>query len=227
MTNVSPLLRLVLLGFAVSVSLVWAANLSAQSGRRAQKGVAATPTPEPTATPTPDKPTKKEEGVVTFLVGVDRYHGFSNIPLSYYDSIARACAGRLDDQPAVRVAFAQKDMTRADAVRKAQAEKEAYVVWLQIQVEGVYGDPSQVENLNQLFLEYTVLAPTTAKQMAWGHTYQTGNRKGPVVVGPSGTGVSNVDLSERRLSEAAREAAERILKAMKMGPLPPHVAARD
>lgn len=224
MKNVSPLLRLVIVGFALSLSLICTANANAQSGRRVHKTAAPAPTPEPSPT---DTPSKKEENVVTFIVGVDRYHGFSNIPFSYYDTIARACAGRLDDQPAVRVEFAQKDMTRADAVRKAEAEKEAYVVWLQIQVESLYGDPSRVDNLNKLYLEYAVFAPTTAKQVAWGHTYQTGSRKGPLVVGPSGTGSGNVDLSERRLRQAAREAAERILNALKMGSIPPHVAARD
>jgi hypothetical protein len=228
MAKVSPRLRLVVVGFALGLALVCAAASGAQSGRRVQKGsTAATPAPTPEPTPDSDKQNKKEDRVITFLVGVDRYHGFSNIPFSYYDSIARACAGRLDDQPAVAIHFAEKDMTRSDAMRAAKAEKEAYVVWLQIQVESVYGDPSRVENLNKLFLEYAVFAPTTAKQVAWGHTYQTGNRKGPVVVGPSGTGGSNVDLSERRLRDAAREAAERILSALKMGSIPPHVAARD
>jgi hypothetical protein len=224
MKNGSRLLRLVVIGFALSFLLVCAATSGAQSGRRVRKSEAPAPTPEPT--PTTASPSKQEESVVTFIVGVDRYHGFSNIPFSYYDSIARACAARLDDQPAVRVEFAQKDMTRADAVRKAESEKAAYTVWLQIQVEGVYGDAAHVDNLNQLFLEYTVLAPTTAKQVAWGHTYQQGSRKGPVVVGPSTSSRSNIDLSERRLRDAAREAAERILNSMKMRPLP-HVAARD
>lgn len=228
MTNVSPRLGLIIVGFALSLALVCAANASAQSGRRVQKSATPeTPAPTPEPSPTPNPSSKKEEGVVTFLVGVDRYHGFSQVPFSYYDSVAQACAGRLDDQPAVRIAFAQKDMTRNDAIRAAKAEKEAYVVWLQLQVESVYGDPSRVEDLNKIFLEYVVFAPTTAKQVAFGHTYQTGNRKGPVVLNPSGTGGSNVDLSERRLRDAAREAAERILKAMKMGSLPPHVAARD
>lgn len=224
MKNVSTLIRLVVVAFALSLLLVCAATSGAQSGRRVRKPEAPAPTPE--ATPT-SEPKKQEESTVTFIVGVDRYHGFSNIPFSYYDSIARACAARLDDQPAVKVEFAQKDMTRADAVRKAESEKEAYTVWLQIQVEGVYGDAEHVDNLNKLFLEYTVFAPTTAKQMAWGHTYQQGSRQGPVVVGPSSSSRSNVDLSERRLRDAAREAAERILNAMKMRPLPPHVAVRD
>ncbi len=225
MSNVSPLLRLVIIGFAVSLSLVCAAKSGAQSGRRVHKPAAPAATPEPT--PATDNASNKEANVVTFIVGIDEYHGFSSIPFSYYDTIVHACAGRLDDQPSVRVHFAQKDMSRSDAIRKAKAEKEAYVVWLQLQVESLNDDPSRVQNLNTLYIEYAVFAPTTAKQMAWGHTYQQGNRKGPIVVGPSGSGGSNVDLSERRLREAARQAAEQILKAMKMGPLPPHVAARD
>ena len=227
MTNVSPRLRLVIIGFALSLSLICAATSGAQSGRRVQKGATEAPAPTPEPAATPDKARTKEENVVTFIVGIDEYHGFSSIPFSYYDTIVRACGGRLDDQPAVSVHFAQKDMSRSDAIRKAEAEKEAYVVWLQLQVESLNGDPSRAQNLNQLYIEYAVFAPSTGKQVAWGHTYQQGNRKGPIVVGPSGSGGNNVNLSERRLRDAARQAAEQILKSMKMGPLPSQVATRD
>jgi hypothetical protein len=216
----SKLQRLLAISLAVTVSLVCLSAASAQSGRRTNKS-AATPAPTPEPARTDDKPKEKERPPVTFIVGVDRYFGFSSITLSYYDSIARACGGRLDDTPGVVVQFAGTDMSRGEAAVRAKAEKEAFVVWLQIQVQNSSGDPSVVNNLNQLFIEYTVFAPTTAKSLAWGHTYQQGTRAGAVVVGPGTSGRSNVDLSERRLREAAREAAERILKSLKLGmPIP-------
>ncbi len=223
MAKGSQLLRLLAISLAVTLSFVCASAVSAQSGRRTNKSaVTPAPTPEPAATT--DKPQEKERPAITFVVGVDRYSGFSSIPLSYYDSIARACGGRLDDTTGVVVHFAGTDMSRGEAAVRAKAEKEAFVVWLQIQVQSSSGDPSVVNNLNQLFIEYTVFAPGTAKSLAWGHTYQQGTRAGGVVVGPGTSGRSNVDLSERRLREAAREAAERILKSLKLGtaiPPPP------
>lgn len=223
MVKGSQLLRLLVISLAVAVSLVCVSAVNAQSGRRTNKS-AATPAPTPEPAATTDKPKEKERPPITFIIGVDRYFGFSSIPLSYYDSIARACGDRLDDTPGVVVQFAGKDMDRSAAAARAKGEKEAFVVWLQLQVQSASGDPSVVNNLNQLFIEYAVFAPTTAKSLAWGHTYQTGARAGAVVVGPGTSGRSNVDLSERRLRDAAREAAERILKSLKLGaaiPRPP------
>src|SRR5678815_502812 len=72
-------LRVLVVGFVVSVSLLCLATAFAQSGRRGQKSQ---PPPVATPTPIPKAPEKKETPAVTFLLGVDRYQGFSNIPLS-------------------------------------------------------------------------------------------------------------------------------------------------
>jgi hypothetical protein len=221
--NPTPLLRLLFAVFVVSICLVWVANTRAQSGRRGKKSTA-----EPASTPSPPpSPTKPdvEKATVKFIVGVYRYLGFSNIPLSYYTSVAQACAERLDQGPAVKVEFASKDMTRSDAINLARGEKEGFVVWLQLKVENVNDDATIVNNLTQIYVEYTVFAATTAKTATWGHAYQQGYRKGGVVVNPPGSTRGNPVYVEYLLKQAGAEAAERILDALKIGVTPPRRSA--
>jgi hypothetical protein len=226
MRKSSSLSRLVLAGFALGCFLLCVSTANAQSGRRGSK-----PTPAPTATPEPVPATpsneKEEKTTVTFIIGVNKYLGFSSIPLPYYDTVVRGCAERLDDLKGVKIEIVREDMSRADAVRKAQAQKDAFTVWLQIKAENVNGDPGNVTDLSQLYLEYTVFAPTTAKSVTWGHTYQQGYRKGDVVVGPPGKSIGNVAYSEYLMKQAASEAGERILNALKMGKLPTNITWRD
>jgi hypothetical protein len=218
MRNPLPLLRLLFVVFVVSICLVWVATTTAQSGRRGKKSTTAEPASTPSPAPSPRKP-DVEKATVRFIVGVYR-DGFSNIPLSYYTSVAQACAERLEQGPAVKVDFASKDMTRSDAVNSARAEKEGFVVWLQLKVENM--DSDQIaNNLRQVYVEYTVFAATTAKTATWGHTYQQGYRKGGVVVNAPGTTRGNPGYSEHLLRQAGAEAAERILGALKIGAPPP------
>lgn len=201
--------------FCIAFLLMCAAAVGAQSGRRAPKP---TPAATPEVKPATEKPAEKEKPRVPFLVGVDQYLGFSTIPLSYYDTITRSCANRLDDATAVKVDIVHGELSRSDAISRAKAEKEGYVVWLQLKVETLYADTNVVNNLSGLYIEYSVFAATTAKRVAWGHTYQQGYRKGGVVVKPPSSGQGSVGYSEYLLKEAAREAAESILDQLKITP---------
>jgi hypothetical protein len=206
------LLCRIAIGLIIALSFV---TLSlAQSGRRVHK-----PAPLPIPTPAPQSTTPKkpeEKSMLTFIVGVDRYSGFSTIPLSYYDTVKDACGDRLNDAKSVKVERVPGELSHGDAVARAKAEKEAYVVWLQIRAENIRGDPSRINNLSQLYIEYAVLAPATAKQVAFGHTYQHGYRKGGVIIGPPSTSTGNIGYSEYLLREAAREAGQRILNTLKI-----------
>ena len=217
-------LRLRVISFVVSVSLLCIATAFAQSGRRGQKSQ---PPPVATPTPIPKAPEKKETPAVTFFLGVDRYQGFSNIPLSFYRTIAYECAQRFNETAGAKADVATQEMTRGDAVRKAKEAKAGFVVWLRLKVENLSGDPTFVEDLNQIYIEYTVFAATTAKTAAWGHTYQQGYRKGGVVVGNPTPGRGNPARSEYLLKQAAREAADRILEALKFGTSPQPIATRN
>ncbi|MEK6336754.1 MAG: hypothetical protein AABM67_17650 [Acidobacteriota bacterium] len=217
-------LRLLIAGFVVSVPLFCAASALAQSGRRGQKSQ---PPPVATPTPIPKAPEKKDAPAVTFFIGVDRYQGFSTIPLYFYGKVADECAERLDEAPGAKAEVATQEVNRTDAVRKAKAMKEGFVVFLLLKVENGSDDASVVNNLEQIYLEYTVFAATTAKIAAWGHTYQQGYRKGGVVVDNRTPGRGNPVRSEYLLKQAAREAADRILEALKMGISPQPIATRN
>jgi hypothetical protein len=213
MSQASHLIRVFVAIAALSFALGCMSTISAQSGRQVRKSTPApiaTPAPEPTP---PAKAPQKEKAVLTFIVGIYRYNSFSNIPLYYYDSVSRSCAERLDHASGVKADVARGEMNRADAINRAKSEKETYVVWLQLGSQSLSSDPGTVSSVRDISVEYSVYAPATAKRVASGHTYQGARRKG-VVVGPSGRG--NTVYSEYLLKQAAREAAERILDAMKI-----------
>ena len=216
----SHLIRVVVAGFAVSFALGYDSIAVAQSGRHVRKSAPApvsTPAPEPALTP--NKAKEKEKAALTFIVGTDRNGGFSNIPMYYYDTVARGCAERLENATGVKADVAQAEMNRSEAISRARAEKEMYVVWLQLSSQNINNQPGTVNNVNDIYLEYSVYEPTTAKRVAWGHTYQGARKKG-AVVGPSPTGRGSTVYSEYLLKQAAREAAEKILDTMKIGSAP-------
>lgn len=189
-----------------SALLFSAAFASAQSGRHVKKSTPyPVPTPEPT--PTPTRTPEKPKPAFTFIVGLDRMGNFSRISLGSYDGVVRSCAQRLGDAPSVRAEPSTTDMSRSDALRKAKAEKDIHVVWLQLQhnnfrgQEGVYDDPYDVR------ISYAVFEPVTGKQVTSGYKYPYRSRR--IRVPSTGDG-------DYYLNEAARGAAERILDHFKV-----------
>jgi hypothetical protein len=95
-------------------------------------------------------------------------------------------------------------MSRADAVRQAKAEKEAYIVWLQLRLANP-DRPSVYDDPNNVYVQYTVLAPVTGKQVTSGNTYPEAYRNSRVRLPTPST------QGDFYLNQAARGAAERIL----------------
>jgi len=187
----------------------------AQSGRRAPKS-APIPAPTPESSPTPTAKKSLEKPALPLIVGIDPNDSFSNIPLYFTGSVLQSCVERLRDEPAVSVEVASRDMSRGDAVKRAKVEKEGYVVLLQLRLDSM-ASPTNA-NLSEVYVEYFVFAPTTAKQVTSGRTYQQAYRNRGVVVGPGTSG--NTVYAEYRLKQAAREAAERILHGVHISPPP-------
>ena len=202
MLNRSPLLRALAAGFALVFVLSCASTDLAQSGRRAQKPTPApVSTPEPT--PTPNASSEKPKPRLTFLVGLDRHDGFSDIPSYAYEGVLRSLTARLGDAPLVQVGGRQSEMSRSNAIQKAKAEKEAYVVWLQLRADTT---GSNTQNSLNIIIEYWVFAPTTAKVTTFGRTYTEAQRnKG--ILSPRTASI----YDDRYLNHAAQEAADRIL----------------
>ena len=82
----------------------------------------------------------------------------------------------------------QGDFGRGDAIKKAKASTNTYVILLTLNLDEV------AQSYDDLQLEFVVFTPGTAKVLISGQNYINGSRQGPVVVGPTtsvaGPGVS-------------------------------------
>lgn len=187
-------------------------TVSAQSGRRVSKSKAA-PIPTPEVPAEEKKPTEELKPAFTFILTSDKHEAFGQVPSYFHDSVLRACADRLDDSPSVRVEIAYRDMNRGEAIRRAKAEKEAFVVWMQLRTDsGSIGR----EDLSELYLDFWVFAPTTAKVKLSGRSYQGSYGVGGVITSPRNR--ASLPHAELMLKQAAREAAEKILAAVRDQP---------
>jgi hypothetical protein len=209
MRNRPTYISLLGVSFTVCVLLLCITTTPAQSGRRAKTTPAPVPTPEPTL---PAKPAEKPKPRLTFIVGMDRYGSFASLHLSTYSGVVRNCAQRLDEPESVRVDASEREMTRGEAVNRAKAEKEAYVVWMRIRPDTMGDDNGTSGDFNQIYIEYTVFAPTTAKQVTTGNTYPYAYRKSTVILRPQ----SPAD-GDRLFNQAARDVADKILAHFHVG----------
>jgi len=143
---------------------------------------------------------------------MEKFGDFSRISLNTYSGVLRSCADRLDDSSLVKADTTSREMTRADAIRQAKAETGAYVVWLQIRSNNSYGQASVYDDPDNVYIQYAVFAPTTAKQVTSGNTYPRAYQNARVRVPTSST------QGDYYLNQAARGAAERILDHFHLRP---------
>ena len=191
------------IGVTVTLVALCTLTIFAQSGRRVRKPEPAAPVPSPEATPAPT-PVAKPTPAFMFIVAMEKFGEVSRVSLYTYSGVLHSCADRLNSSGSVKAEATSSDMSRGDAVRQAKAEKEAYVVWLQLRTTN-YGRPSVYDDPNQVYVQYTVLAPVTAKQVTSGNTYPEAYRNSRGRVPTSTT------AGDYYLNQAARGAAERIL----------------
>lgn len=98
-------------------------------------------------------------------------------------------------------------MNRGEAVKRAKEAKLGFVVLLELRSDRMRSD-GRNSDLSQLYIEYAVFAAGTAKQLTSGNvSQQTGFRD--IMVGRDST-----STAEYRLKQAARVAAERILRVI-------------
>lgn len=199
------------LGAVIALVLVSSVTVVAQSGRRAPRSSSPAPTPTPDPTPEEKKPVSERKPALSLIVGMDRGGDFASVPMYFYDTVLRACAERLDAAPSVDVDVASRDMNRGEAIKRAKAETDSHVVLMQVRFDSPMG---RNEDFTDLFIEYWVFAPTTAKVVTSGRTYQQIGRAGGVIMLPRPGGRASLPYAEQLLKQAARDAADRILSAM-------------
>jgi hypothetical protein len=195
----------------ISIVFACATVAEAQSGRRS--------TGPPTTTPSVSGPKTVEKAPakapkIHLLVGVENRNPFSNIPYYLSDTVLENCVRRLADSADIIPNAVGRGMDRVDAVRRAKAEKEGYVVWLQIESDVVDSRKQQKNGPDELYVRYTIFEPQTAKVKQSGRTHQQIYKTGGG--GVSTSTKNSAVYSEYALKQAAREAAERILDAFEI-----------
>jgi hypothetical protein len=194
----------------LSISLILACAMltQAQSGRRSTSTT--TTSPSVSGPKTVEKAPAKAPRI-HLLVGVENRSPFTNIPYYLSDTVLDNCVRRLADSADIIPSTVGRGMDRVDAVRRAKTEKEAYVVWLQIESDVVDSGKQQKNGPDELFVRYTIFEPGTAKVRQSGRTHQQIYKTGRG--GVSTSTKNSAVYSEYALKQAAREAAERILEA--------------
>ena len=208
MLSNSNFLRSLVVSFAICCALGCLSVTTAQSGRHASKSKpsVALPTPEPASTPTASAEAPKP--LFRLVVGIDKYDPFSSVPLHTFSAVMRNCARRLEEPNWLKVEVAQASMSRGDAVKRAKAEKDSYVVWLHLREDTM--SSNQPGTVNNAYVEYAVFAPVTAKILISGATYpRRGNAN--VVLGPTTSGMDG----DYNLNKAARETADKIIAKLR------------
>lgn len=203
----SPFPRSLAFSFALIFALGCAATAAAQSGRRAPKSTpapAAVPTPEPI--PTPVITSERPKPVLQLVIGIDSYDNFSSISIASYNAALRTCADRLDEPQSVSVERLDRSLSRNEASNRAKAEKNSYVVWLRVREDQM---SSRTSGPNNVYIEYFVFAPTTAKVVSSGSAYPRNRGINPSSRTPGIYG-------DREVIEAARTVADKILAALQM-----------
>jgi hypothetical protein len=193
-----------------------ALSTAAQSGRRSVTPASpSVPAPTPTAdVKQPDKTAESNDiKRQVIILTTNRGDVFEGAPPYFYDTVLKSCADRLEDAGGLRVDVVSKHTSRGDAINAAKAEKEAYVVWLQLRSDNL-GRSGSTGDVRDIVIEFTIFDPTTAKVKTQGTSYPGAARSGGTVISPGSAGNRNEAIAESRLREAARDAAERILKAL-------------
>jgi hypothetical protein len=191
----------------IAIALCSWTTAQAQSGRRGT-GTSTTSAPSVSGPKTVEK--KPETKRIQMLVGIDKHEVFATIPLYLYDTVLDNCVRRLGEADIVMPTLAGSDMNRGAAIKAAKQETVRYVVLLRVGSE--YTDAGkQVKNgQDELYVEYIVFEPETAKVKASGrthqHIYQTG--RGGVSLPSKNSPI----YSEYAIKQAAREAADQILE---------------
>ena len=173
----------------------------AQSGRKSPRSAPLPPVPMPTPEPVAPVAKEKAKPALTVVVGFDRMNYYGNAGMVDEGAALRALVDRLNDHTGVEVADTKQNMSRSEAVRAARAEKEAYVIYVEITLDQMDGD---------LRMSYWVYSPQTAKVKTSGRTYPQMYRNRGVILNPRSA------VYGRQMEEAARDVAERILRAFQL-----------
>jgi hypothetical protein len=193
--------------FMIAIPIV----VVAQSGRRSSNGQ---PTAPSVSGPKTVEKTPVKAPTIQLLVGVEDRNPLLNVPYYLSDTVLDNCVRRLNDATEINARQSGRGMTRADASTRAKAQKEAYVIFLQIESDITPSAKQAKNGPDELYVRYTIFEPATARIKQWGRTHQQIYKTGQG--GVSTSSKSSPVYSEYALKQAAKEAAERVLEAFEI-----------
>jgi hypothetical protein len=209
------------IAFSVSLALLVAVCslfVYGQSGRRQAKPPEVAPVPTPTPDPTPEPTVTKKGDQVSFLVALgDRHTNYTSYSYSYVEVAALGCADRLRKGSSASVSVTDHELNRGEAIAKAKAETNTYVVLISLVEDTMSASSSN--GYVEIQVDYVVFTPATAKVLATGRTYENSSRRGPVITQRT-PGSSLPAYREQSLRRAGEDAGDRILKALHLNSQP-------
>jgi hypothetical protein len=180
------------------IASIFCAGVRAQSGRRVRAGEkAGTPQPAPVIVPETAEPAKPKRILpkVMLIVG-----GRIDNKSDRADTIFNAFVIRLGQSMQTNSLGLVK---HEEAEKRARAETENYVVWLEIERDN-YGQGRVIFNSLDYTVKYSVLAPRTAEVKAKGRVYYQG-------MGGARTRTDQSSVVKNTPEDAGQTAAEMVL----------------
>jgi hypothetical protein len=199
-----------------------AGGVRAQSGRRAAKPASPSvpaPTPQPERPAQPKTPTQPQ---ISLLILSDISQNI-NFSIVSPERIARWVGKRLRDAAALAVVEGES-VSRKDAINRAKAAKEGFIIFLQIDQMGYFTSApgSARPNFDDMRINYYVLEPVTGKAKNSGVVYMK-DRTSIIGIGRGGLPVCypGVSRDDYILIQASLEVASRIMNALSVSAGPP------
>jgi hypothetical protein len=212
---------------AILLVLLSICTAQAQSGRRAPKASSPSPPPPPAEPEKPAAPPKTPVEPQLHLLLIPDISTNLNFSVYYPERVQQWVAQRLRDAGSLGVAVGNSG-TRSEAIKRAKASPEGFVIFLQVEDSGYGSDVSRTNrNLDNARISYSLFSPVTGKSKASGVVYVT--QRG---ISTSGGGIGigrgrvlplcypGVRGNDVVLLQASLEVAERIMSALDV-PIPP------
>jgi hypothetical protein len=193
-----------------------------QSGRRVQRQQEIAPVPTPTPLPEAKKPVQEAAKKITLLVLADSSVSMQT-SMTAQTIVMQTFGQRLREANALEVNADSTRSSRGEASRRAKEEKERFVVWIALRVEGLSNDPAGISRPNpeDYHIEYGVYAPVTGKSISSGNVYL---RAGYGSIGGVRVGAPSCYPAtyayEYEFVYGAIDAANRVMKAFNLIPPP-------
>jgi hypothetical protein len=213
-----------LCGFCACVLLLMLASAGAgyaQAGRRVQPPKNDPPVPKAAEPAAIVKKAQPEAASISLLVG-----SYSSpmrlLPMAAEDLLQGAVVQRLRDSKSLKLGV-EESMSRGEANKRAKAETEAYILWLELKSDAMDFDPTGRRNARteDLYIQYVVLEPKSGKVKAQGNVHLRPTSSGRI--GGIGIGRSlprcypqPMHTAEFAIIEAGIETAERIFHAFSL-----------